>query len=73
MIRSRLNLAGALLVVAAFLPLVTGAAESIRSDARKVSFDAEWRFFKGDAQGAEQPGFDDSMWRRLSVPHDWSI
>ena len=38
-----------------------------------ASFDADWRFFKGDAQGAEAKEFDDSDWRRLDVPHDWSI
>src|SRR2546428_13956015 len=37
------------------------------------SFDADWRFLKSDASGAEQPGFDDSQWRKLDVPHDWSI
>ena len=37
------------------------------------SFDADWRFFKGDAKGAELPEFNDSGWRRLDVPHDWSI
>ncbi len=38
-----------------------------------TSFDAGWRFFKGDAEGAEVVGFDDSKWRILDVPHDWSI
>jgi beta-galactosidase len=32
-----------------------------------------WRFSRGHAEGAEQPGFDDSRWRRLDLPHDWSI
>jgi len=42
--------------------------------ARRVSsFDAGWRFLKGDAPGAEQPDFDDAAWRKLNVPHDWSI
>ncbi|HPU55947.1 MAG TPA: glycoside hydrolase family 2 TIM barrel-domain containing protein [Verrucomicrobiota bacterium] len=36
-------------------------------------FDADWRFFRGDAPGAESPEFDDSQWRRLDVPHDWSV
>jgi beta-galactosidase len=27
----------------------------------------------GDAPGAEQPAYEDSDWRRLDVPHDWSI
>jgi len=38
-----------------------------------TSFDAGWRFLKSDATGAEQPNFDDAAWRRLDVPHDWSI
>ncbi len=37
------------------------------------SFDADWRFFKSDATGAEATAFDDATWRQLSVPHDWSI
>lgn len=37
------------------------------------SFDSDWRFLKSDAEGAEQPNFDDSSWRQLEVPHDWSI
>ena len=37
------------------------------------SFDANWRFLKSDAPGAEQPAFADSTWRQLDVPHDWSI
>ena len=35
--------------------------------------DPGWRFNLGDTPGAEQPRFDDSKWRRLDVPHDWSI
>jgi beta-galactosidase len=37
------------------------------------NFDADWKFFKGDATGAEQPEFTDANWRRLNLPHDWSI
>ncbi|HSD25709.1 MAG TPA: hypothetical protein VLL75_00330, partial [Vicinamibacteria bacterium] len=40
---------------------------------RRVSFDAAWRFSKGDPPGAEQPRFDDSTWRLLDLPHDWAI
>ncbi len=40
---------------------------------REQSFDEGWRFLRGDAIGAEAPGFDDSNWRRLDLPHDWSI
>jgi hypothetical protein len=37
------------------------------------NFDFGWRFVKGDAPGADQAAFDDSAWRKLSLPHDWSI
>jgi len=40
---------------------------------RRSSFDNDWRFYKGDAPGAEQPSFDDSAWRQLNLPHDWAI
>ncbi len=58
-------------VIACRPPFVqaSGAAK----EARDRNFDADWRFFRGDASGAEQPGFDDSIWRVLDVPHDWSI
>ena len=36
-------------------------------------FDFDWRFHKGGAQGAEKPAFDDSKWRKVDLPHDWSI
>jgi len=38
-----------------------------------LPFSDGWRFHRGDASGAEAPGFDDSTWRMLDVPHDWSI
>ena len=38
-----------------------------------VSLDQGWVFFQGDAPSAEKPGFDSSAWRKLDVPHDWSI
>jgi beta-galactosidase len=37
------------------------------------SFDFGWRFTRGDFPGAQQPGFDDSAWRHVDLPHDWSI
>jgi beta-galactosidase len=40
---------------------------------RTTSFDVGWRFIKDNPQGAEIPGFDDSGWRTLDLPHDWSI
>lgn len=36
-------------------------------------FDLNWKFFKGELAGAESPGFSDSLWRNVDLPHDWSI
>ena len=40
---------------------------------RDVLFDDGWRFRLGDSSGAERASFDDSSWRALDLPHDWSI
>ena len=40
---------------------------------RSRPFNDGWRFHRGDARGAEAGSFDDSAWRTLDVPHDWSI
>jgi beta-galactosidase len=37
------------------------------------AFDSDWRFMRADVPGAENPQFNDSAWRTLDVPHDWSI
>jgi beta-galactosidase len=72
--RQRITTALVLLLVAlALAPALAHAQGRPRPARVNVSFDADWRFFKGDAQGAERREFDDSGWRRLDVPHDWSI
>lgn len=40
---------------------------------RKQFFNADWKFSLGDATENSQTNFDDNNWRKLSVPHDWSI
>jgi beta-galactosidase len=40
---------------------------------RNRSFNDTWMFFRGDTSGAQLPEFDDSQWRILDLPHDWSI
>ena len=36
-------------------------------------FDAGWKFIKDNPKGAEEAGYDDTSWRTLDLPHDWSI
>lgn len=40
---------------------------------QRLSLDPDWRFVVGDHPGAERPAFVDRGWRRLDLPHDWSI
>ena len=46
---------------------------NLQGQRHTILFDTDWKFYRGGAQGAEQPGFDDSDWRNLDLPHDWSI
>ena len=36
-------------------------------------FDANWLFSEGDFASTMMPAFNDGNWRKLNVPHDWSI
>lgn len=57
-----------------FFLLVSVACQQQNQTARiETLFDVGWRFQLGDAQGAEMPSFNDSAWRSLDLPHDWSI
>jgi beta-galactosidase len=40
---------------------------------REHSLDIGWRFHLGDVHDGQSPGLNDSGWRLLDVPHDWSI
>lgn len=40
---------------------------------QRYSMDLNWQFSRGDFDNAQDPNFDDSDWRTLDVPHDWSI
>jgi beta-galactosidase len=66
------------LAILACLAISPGGALAVSpnsTDAARVvlSFDDGWRFLKADAPGAEQSGFDDTKWKPVNVPHDWSI
>ncbi|MBQ0736346.1 glycoside hydrolase family 2 TIM barrel-domain containing protein [Aquimarina celericrescens] len=39
---------------------------------RNISFNAEWKFFEGHAENAEDFDFDDSDWETVHLPHDYS-
>lgn len=63
-------------IVFVSLCLLLFAAPICRANSRPgktVSFNQDWRFRLGDVAGVQDAGFDDSQWRQLDLPHDWSI
>jgi len=40
---------------------------------RGTNFDADWRFYRGGVERGQRFDFDDSKWRVVDLPHDWSI
>jgi beta-galactosidase len=40
---------------------------------QRLLMDADWKFSLADTAGADKPSFNDSKWRKLDLPHDWSI
>ena len=51
----------------------TAWSENVVEKFGPVDFNGEWRFHRGDVESAEEVTLNDSSWRVLDVPHDWSI
>lgn len=43
-----------------------GNTDSVR---QKLSLNADWKFLRQDAAFAERPGYDDTLWSTVSLPH----
>jgi len=69
---TRWFLAAGLCLLASGTPASAANAVNVSGE-RRQSFDEGWRFFKGEASGAEKPEFADSQWRAIRLPHDWAI
>ncbi|MFT4176755.1 MAG: glycoside hydrolase family 2 TIM barrel-domain containing protein [Luteolibacter sp.] len=68
------NALASALAIALILTNISFASPEAESQSRKTNlFDNGWRFLKDNATNAEKPDFDDSKWRELDLPHDWSI
>ena len=61
------------------LMIISGSAFSqskstpVQPDKRTIAFDSNWYFQKDSIINAEAVAFDDSKWRKIDLPHDWSI
>jgi len=57
-----------------FLLMILNQCVSKQEKGRSiVSFGKDWKFQLGDVPGNEAVGFADASWRKLNIPHDWSI
>ena len=67
-----LNIMRRLLILLSAVFCLLGCAE--QQAARSVEdFNFEWRFLLGDDAAYATVEYDDSAWRALHLPHDWSI
>lgn len=60
--------------LACLLAMIFVQCTTDQKDVRIIqNFGEDWKFNLGDTPGAEAAGFNDSGWRTLNIPHDWSI
>lgn len=57
-------------IIIAFMLVAIGTQSQT---AHRQLFDYDWKFFLGDDAGAKLNDFNDTAWRKLDLPHDWSI
>jgi beta-galactosidase len=48
-------------------------AKSMTKNRIVINFCSDWKFYLGDDANAFKVEYDDSRWRQLNLPHDWSI
>jgi len=58
---------------AAILLLAASLLQAKPQFGRALLFNENWRFILSDVKDGSQPGLDDSKWRLLDLPHDWSV
>lgn len=62
-----------LLLVCVCMLSLAGLQNNLYASVRKTLFDDNWKFHRGSVANAEQENYNDSKWRTLDLPHDWSM
>jgi beta-galactosidase len=70
--RTLQQIAVIILAAVSFSTASTWAAKT-QSPRQQITADLDWKFMLGDPAGAEAVSFNDSAWRAVNLPHDWSI
>ena len=53
--------------------IVSACSQGTDCSVRKIKFDQDWKFYLGQMEDAAKESYDDSEWRVLNLPHDWSV
>ncbi|UOQ68707.1 sugar-binding domain-containing protein [Hymenobacter volaticus] len=62
-----------LLLLLIFACSLLSARAQTSASRQQLLFNSDWKFHWGDVTAGEKPDFNDQDWRRLELPHDWSI
>lgn len=55
------------------LLFATALCDANSRPGKRVSFNQSWRFQLGDVVNGKDATLNDSQWRQLNLPHDWSV
>jgi len=68
--------AGVVMLIHTLVAVASGLGalgmETPQSPRQIITLTDGWKFHKGEAAGADQPGFDDGAWTAVKVPHTWN-
>lgn len=62
-----------LLLSIVVLLLIANTNQAKPQFGRDLLFNDNWRFTLSDVKGGESTSLDDSKWRLLNLPHDWTV
>ncbi|WDF66866.1 glycoside hydrolase family 2 TIM barrel-domain containing protein [Sphingobacterium oryzagri] len=62
-----------ILIIVSLFAFSTAYGQKSAVANRKIPIDQDWQFMLGDVSEAAAVDFDDKAWRKLDLPHDWSI
>ena len=61
------------LLILALMSLLPNLCQGqLPQDRTKYNFNSDWKVLVADPQGADQPDFDDSQWKRVTTPYAWN-
>jgi len=59
--------------VASFAALaLLGGSCFAQAPRAEIAFNADWKFYRGDAEGASAAQFADASWQTVALPHTWN-